>query len=77
MHKYDIRNMYDGNEYLQNILLKKFKKNINIKSMHVFLSQHAMKNLQFVIEKQNVIFFKNVLHDDVTCQSTSYYFGTS
>ncbi len=43
--------MYDGSEYLQNILLKKIKKiNINIKSWHVFLSQHAMKNLQSMIE---------------------------
>jgi hypothetical protein len=51
MHKYDIQNMYDGSEYLQNILLKKIKKiNINIKSWHVFLSQHAMKNLQSMIE---------------------------
>jgi hypothetical protein len=40
--------MYDDNEYLQNILLKKSKNNniINIKSQHVFLFWHAMKNLQ-------------------------------
>ncbi len=47
MHKYDIWNMHDDSEYLQNILLKKSKKYhfINIKSQHVFLLWHAMKNL--------------------------------
>jgi hypothetical protein len=50
--------MYDGSEYLQNILLQKsIFKNINIKSWHVFLSWHAVKNLQFVIEKEMLIFF--------------------
>jgi hypothetical protein len=46
--------MYDGNEYLQNNLLKRFKNNniSNIKSQHVFLSQHAMKNLQSMIEEK-------------------------
>jgi hypothetical protein len=34
MYKYDTWNMYDDNEYLQNILIKKSKNNniINIKS---------------------------------------------
>ncbi len=27
MYKYDTRNMYDGSEYLQNILLRKSKNN--------------------------------------------------
>jgi hypothetical protein len=55
MHKYDIPNMYDGIEYLQNILLKKFQNiYINIKSWHVFLSQHAVKNLQFVIKEKKM-----------------------
>jgi hypothetical protein len=48
MYKYDIQNMCDGSEYLQNILLKKSKNNNtinNIKLQRVFLSQHVMKNL--------------------------------
>jgi hypothetical protein len=39
--------MYDDNEYLQIILLKKYKNNIIfIKSQHVFLLWHAMRILQ-------------------------------
>jgi hypothetical protein len=75
--------MYDGSEYLQNILLKKSKNIyiINIKSQHVFLSRHAMKNLQFltkkIIKKKTLKKVLNVLHDDVACQCTSYYLRTS
>ncbi len=39
--------MYDGNEYFQNILLRKSNtNNTNNKSHHIFLSQHVVKNLQ-------------------------------
>jgi hypothetical protein len=57
MYKYDVWNMYDDGEYLQNILLKKSKNNniIIIKSWHVFLSWHAMKILHFVTR---IFFFK-------------------
>ncbi len=47
MYKYDMRNMYDGREYFQNILLKKSNNiNINNKSQHIFLSWHVVRNLQ-------------------------------
>ncbi len=64
MYKYDRRNMYDGTEYLQNILLE--TKNINIKSWHVFLSQHVVKNLQSMIgkKKKNDTRVLNVLHGE-------------
>ncbi len=54
MYKCDIQNMYDGSEYLQNILFKKSKSNniINVKSWHVFLSKDAMKNLQSMTENE-------------------------
>jgi len=35
------------------------------------------ENLQSVIEKKNIKKVLNVLHDDVACQTTSYYLGTS
>ncbi len=53
MYKYDVQNMYDGSEYLQNILLKKFI--YIIKSQHVFLPWHAMKNLQSMTQKKEYI----------------------
>ncbi len=53
MYKYGIQNMYDDDEILQNILFKESKPNTNnytnLKSIHVFLSQHAMKILQYVV----------------------------
>jgi hypothetical protein len=50
MYKYGIQNMYDDGEYFQNILLRKSKPNANNNNFksYVFLSHHAMKNLQFV-----------------------------
>jgi hypothetical protein len=66
--KFGIQKTYDDGEYLQNILLKKFKPNINnfynFKSWHVFLSWHVVKNLQFATRKKYV---KNMLHDDAAC----------
>jgi hypothetical protein len=50
MYKCDAQNMYDGSEYLQNILLKLYI--YIIKSQHVFLSWHAMKNLQSMTPKE-------------------------
>jgi hypothetical protein len=47
---------YDDGEYLQNILLKKSKPNVNsnnnFKSQHILLSRHVMKNLQSMIEEK-------------------------
>jgi hypothetical protein len=46
--------------------------------MACILSRHVMKNLQSVMGILFLFFkVKNVLHDDVACQSTLYYFGTS
>ncbi len=46
--------MYDGNEYCQNILFKTSKLLLlfNIKSWHLLLSEHAVKNLQSVTRKK-------------------------
>jgi hypothetical protein len=56
MYKYSSWNIYDDGEYFQNILLKipnqNANNNNNVKSQCVFLSQHVVKNLQFVIEKE-------------------------
>ncbi len=52
--------MYYGSEYFQNIVLIFFKNNnniINIKSRHVFLSWHVMKNLQSMTKKKTINFF--------------------
>jgi hypothetical protein len=52
MYKHDIQNMYDGSEYLQNILFKNSKNNniINIKSCIVVTRCH--ENLQSMIENE-------------------------
>jgi hypothetical protein len=58
LYKYDVQNMYDGSEYLQNILFLKIKLYIYIYiyiSQHVFLSWHAMKNLQSMTQKKKTL----------------------
>jgi hypothetical protein len=52
MYKYDIWNMYDGNEYIQKIYIINNNDIIYIKSQHVFLSWHVMTNLQSVTRKK-------------------------
>jgi uroporphyrinogen-III synthase len=55
MYKYDIQNIYDGSEYFQSVLLKTFENN----NIIVFLSRHAVKNLQSVAKgkkKRNLSF---------------------
>jgi len=47
--------MCDGSEYLQNILFKKIIYIYIIESQHVFLSWHAMKNLQFMTPKKKTL----------------------
>jgi hypothetical protein len=66
MYRYGVQNMYDDDEILQNILLKESKPNTNsytnLKSIHIFLSQHAMKILQYVT-KNHLKRFKHFIYD--------------
>jgi hypothetical protein len=69
MYKYDIQNMYDGSEYLQNILFKR-------SNFFLLILNHGIYfccNLPWRFynpwpQKKKVL---NVLHNDVAFQSTS------
>jgi len=77
LYKYDVRNMCDGNEYLQNILFKKIIYIYNWITTCVFVMACHEKFTIYDPQKKNIKKVLNMLHDDVACQSTSYYLGTS